>query len=35
MEETSSPENIEDVERNKVNIEIWKKNSHSTKHSDI
>ena len=25
MEETSSPENIEDRKRNKVNIEIWKK----------
>ena len=38
MEETFPPENIEGLEVNKVNIEVWKKISHSTEHigySDI
>ena len=35
MEETFPPENIEGLEVNKVNIEVWRNVSHSTKHSDI
>ena len=35
MEEIFPPENIEGLEVNKVNIEVWRKISHSTKHSDI
>ena len=34
-EEIFPPENIEGLKISKVNIEIWKKISHSTKHSDI
>ena len=29
------PENIEGLEVKKVNIEVWRKISHNTKHSDI
>ena len=35
MEENFPPENIEGLEVNKVNIEVWRKISHSAKHSDI
>ena len=35
MEEIFPPENIEGLEVNKVNVEVWRKDSHSTKHSDI
>ena len=35
MEEIFSPENIEGLEVNKVNIEFWRKIYHSTKYSDI
>ena len=35
MEEIFPTGNIEGLEVNKVNIEVWRKISHSTKHSDI
>ena len=35
MEKIFSPENIKDLEANKVNIEVWRKIPHSTKHSVI
>ena len=35
MEEIFPPENIEGLEVSKVNIEVWRKISHSAKHSDI
>ena len=35
MKKIFPPENIEGLEVNKVNIEVCRKDSHSTKHSDI
>ena len=35
MEENFPPESIEGLEVSKVNIEVWRKIFHSTKHSDI
>ena len=35
MEKIFPPENIEGLKVSKVNTEIWKKISQSTKHSDI
>ena len=35
MEGIFLSENIEDLDVNKVNIEVWRKISHSTKHSHI
>ena len=35
MEEIFPPENTEGLEVNKINIEVWRKISHSTKQSDI
>ena len=35
MEKIFPPENIKGLEANKVNIEVWRKISHNTKHSVI